>query len=294
MTGCFLMTRPHARGEHLLGFLAATIAVLLAAGAAAQTSQNGGGDSAGPRSVAAGQRLFATACRSCHGEEGVGNRAPALRGDRFTADYVRRLIARGKPGTLMPTFASGLSAAQIEGLTRYVVSLQRPSELMALRGDPSAGREIFFNPGAADSCHVCHTLGGEGARVGPDLTKRLPGHGPRDIFQRIVIVPHRSADPAYPKVAITTRSGERFVGIRTESTDGDFAFYDTATLPPVLRRLPRGEVVSAEQLNGTAMPSDYASRFSLQQLLDLVAFLAPYGKAPARPITLADVVALSR
>lgn len=287
------MKRPSVHRGLLSGFLTATLAVLTSV-AWAQTNQNEGSDSPGPRIVAAGQRLFTTACRTCHGEEGVGNRAPALRGDRFTAGYVRRVIARGKPGTLMPKFAPGLSAAQIESLTQYVVSLQRPSELMALRGDPSAGREIFFNPGAAHSCHVCHTLGGEGARVGPDLTKRLAGHGPRDIFQRIIVVPHRSADPAYLKVAIATRSGERFVGIRTESADGDFEFYDTATLPPVLRSLPRGDVVSAEPLNGTAMPSDYASRFSLQQLLDLVAFLAPYGKAPDRPITLADVITLSR
>lgn len=288
------MTRRHVRGELGLGLLTAAMAVLLAAAASAQTIQNEGGESAGSRVVAAGQRLFTTACRTCHGEEGVGNRAPALRGDRFTADYVRRLIARGKPGTLMPKFVPGLSAAQVESLTQYVVSLQRSSELMALRGDPSAGREIFFDPGAAHSCHVCHALGGEGARVGPDLTRRLARHGPRDIFQRIVVVPHRSADPAYLKVAITTRSGQRFVGIRTGSIDGDFEFYDTATLPPVLRSLPRGEVVSAEPLNGSAMPSDYASRFSLQQLLDLVAFLAPYGKPPTRPITLADVITLTR
>jgi putative heme-binding domain-containing protein len=240
--------------------------------------------------VDAGQKLFITACRVCHGEEGIGNRGPALRGQRFTADYVGRAIKFGRPGTLMPKFEGSLSEAEISQLGKYVASLQeRSAEWAALQGNPEAGRDLFFEQTGKDSCQVCHMFKGQGSQVGPDLTTRLARRSPREIFQRIVVVPHRSTDPAYVRVAIVTRSGETFTGIKTEGKENEFHFYDTSSLPPTRRTLPLSEIVSMKRLNGTAMPSDYASRFSLKQLLDLVAFLRSNGAAPT-PVTLADVV----
>jgi putative heme-binding domain-containing protein len=240
--------------------------------------------------IQAGQKLFVTACRVCHGEEGVGNRAPSLRGDRFTADFVSRTVKYGRPGTLMPKFESSLKEAEINQVGKYVASLQeRSAEWAALQGNAEAGRNLFFDQSSKDSCYVCHTFKGQGVKVGPDLTTRLARRSPREIFQRIVVVPHRSTDPSYLRVLITTKSGETFTGIKTEGMEHQFNFYDTATLPPTLRTLPLTDVVSTKRLNGTAMPSDYASRYSLKELLDLVAFLRSTGANPP-PVTLADVV----
>jgi putative heme-binding domain-containing protein len=224
--------------------------------------------------VDAGGRLFTSSCRVCHGEAGVGNRAPALRGQRLTVDYVSRMIADGKPGTMMPGFGSAFAPDQIEQLARYVVSLQRPdSPWSGLRGTARAGEHVFFDPGQSHSCHVCHAFQGRGARIGPDLTVKLKGKSPQEIFQKIVIVPHRSADPAYISVALVMRSGERLVGIKAEETGSDLRFYDTSVLPPKVLTLPKADVVSTKLSNASAMPSDYASRLPLQQLLDLVAYL---------------------
>lgn len=265
-------------------FIAAAALILMPAGTSATLSQAGAGD------VQAGQKLFVTACRVCHGEEGVGNRAPSLRGERFTADFVSRTVKYGRPGTLMPKFEGGMSEAEINQLGRYVASLQeRTVEWAALQGNAEAGRALFFDQTSKDSCNVCHTFKGQGVKVGPDLTTRLAKRSPREIFQRIVVVPHRSTDPSYLRVLITTRSGETFTGIKTGGTENQFSFYDTASLPPTLRTLPLAEVVSTKQLNGTVMPSDYASRYSLKELLDLVAFLRS-SVTNAPPVTLADVV----
>jgi putative heme-binding domain-containing protein len=240
--------------------------------------------------VQAGQKLFVTACRVCHGEEGVGNRAPSLRGERFTADFVSRAVKYGRPGTLMPKFEPSFSEAEINQVGRYVASLQeRSAEWAALQGNAEAGRKLFFDQTRQESCHTCHTFKGQGGKVGPDLTTRLSRRSPREIFQRIVVVPHRSTDPSYLRVLITTKSGETFTGIKTEGMENQFNFYDTASLPPTLKTLPLSDVVSTKRLNGTAMPSDYASRFSLKELLDLVAFIRSSGTNPP-PVTLADVV----
>jgi putative heme-binding domain-containing protein len=190
----------------------------------------------------------------------------------------------------MPKFEGSLSETEINQLGKYVASLQeRSAEWAALQGNPEAGRDLFFDRTGKDSCQVCHTFKGQGGQVGPDLTTRLARRSPREIFQRIVVVPHRSTDTAYLRVAIATRSGETFTGIKAEGKENEFHFYDTSSLPPTLRTLPLNEIVSTKRLNGTAMPSDYASRFSLKQLLDLVAFLRSGSATPA-PVTLADVV----
>ena len=222
----------------------------------------------------AGEKLFETSCRICHGEAGVGNRAPALRSPRLTPDYVARIIVDGKPGTMMPKFGSAFTPAQVRQLADYIASLQRPDSVWAaLRGDPASGERVFFDTTQAHSCQGCHTLQGRVRRVGPDLMTKLRGKTPREIFEKIVIVPHRSADPAYVNVEIALRSGERIRGIKAEESGGELRVYDTSVLPPAVRTLVKADILSITPVGGTAMPSDYASRLPLKHLLDLVAFL---------------------
>lgn len=256
---------------------------------------------AGPRQeqVETGKSLFVANCKMCHGDEGAGGRAPMLRGPKFSVPFVRKVAEEGRPGTMMPKFTPRLSAAQIEDLSVYVASLQPSSGGDAaqagagtavrdggLTGDPVAGRGVFFNRAVLDSCHVCHTYEGQGGGAGPNLTNRMNGRSAREIFHRIVVVPHRSVDPAYVRVRITTKGGAKYVGIRAESGNGEFHFYDTASLPPVLRAIPKADVASVVPVTGSPMPSDYATRLSLKQLLDLVAFL----KSGTSTVSLADVL----
>jgi len=238
-----------------------------------------------------GEQLFVKSCRVCHGEAGVGNRAPALRGARLTADYVAQVIVDGKPGTMMPKFGTVFSAEQVRQLANYVVSLQRPDSVWTtLRGDPAAGERVFFDEAQSHSCQGCHMFQGRGRRVGPDLTVKLKGKTSREIFEKIVIVPHRSADPAYATSEFVLRSGERFRGIPAEQEGDELRVYDTSVLPPVVRTLARSDVVSTKPSNGSAMPSDYASRLPLQHLLDLVAFLRSGVASGPVSVTFEDVL----
>jgi putative heme-binding domain-containing protein len=241
--------------------------------------------------VQAGEKLFTVSCQTCHGEAGVGNRAPTLRGARLTVDYVTRVVSKGKPGTMMPAFENAFTPEQIRHLVVYVRSLQRPdSPWAALRGNASSGERIFFEEAQADSCQVCHSIRGRGAKVGPDLAVALKGRTAREIFEKIVIVPHRSVDPAYANVAVVTRAGERLIGVKGEETGAGLRFYETSVLPPKVLTLPKADIVSTKPLTGSAMPSDYASRLPLQQLLDLVAFLKSRAEGKAVSVGFDDVI----
>jgi putative heme-binding domain-containing protein len=270
--------------------------VWLAAGfstsiAAQATRRPAPGGSAASGPATDGAELFAMTCQVCHGQAGIGGVGPALRGAKFTADFVRRAMVDGRPGTMMPGFNTTMSADEIAAITRYVVRLQSPDGPApgGLRGDPLAGEAVFFARGSARSCSVCHSVEGRGGSVGPNLMGKVAGQSPKQLFQKIIVVPHRSADPAYRTVRITTKTGNILTGIKSgESADAVF-FYDTSSLPPVLRTISKTDITATAWHHSSVMPNDYASRLTLQQLLDVVAFLKQAGGDRTSPVTLADV-----
>jgi len=140
-----------------------------------------------------------------------------------------------------------------------------------IRGDVEAGRALFFDSAETRNCRVCHTAQNRGGSVGPDLTE-LAGKPPREILQGIV-APHMAIEERYATITITTRAGEKFTGVKRDENETTIRLYDTSTLPPVSRAFLKSDVAKTERLNTSAMPADYASKYSLKQLLDLVSFL---------------------
>jgi putative heme-binding domain-containing protein len=140
-----------------------------------------------------------------------------------------------------------------------------------LFGDAEAGSTIFFDAAEIQNCRVCHTVQGRGGKVGPDLAS-LAGKPAREILQSIV-APHASVDERYATISITTKSGEKFTGVKRDEDQTTIRLYDTSSLPPVSRAFAKSEVAKIEKLNASPMPADYASKYSLKQLLDLVSFL---------------------
>jgi putative heme-binding domain-containing protein len=239
-----------------------------------------------------GAELFRTTCRVCHGEAGIGGVGPALRGAKFTRPYVRRAMSDGRPGSMMPEFTKTFTTAQMNDVAAYVAGLQTPAAGQAaggLRGDTAAGEVMFFSKGAR-SCYVCHNVGGRGGNVGPELVPRAAQLSPRELFQSIIVVPHRSTDPAYGTTRLTTRVGMILTGIKAGETADAVRFYDTSSLPPILRTIPKKDIVEMEAHSSSVMPSDYASRLSLQQLLDIVSFLKSAASGTQVSVTLNEVI----
>jgi len=140
-----------------------------------------------------------------------------------------------------------------------------------IHGDVEAGRALFFDSAEIQNCRVCHTLQNRGGRVGPDLTG-LAGKPPREIL-RSIVAPHAAVEERYATITITTRAGEKFTGVKRDENETTIRLYDTSTLPPVSRAFLKSDVAKTERLNTSAMHADYASKYSLKQLLDLVSFL---------------------
>jgi polyvinyl alcohol dehydrogenase (cytochrome) len=105
--------------------------------------------------VDAGKKLYASACVFCHGVDGKGGIAPALRGLILSVKDVADIISNGKSGTTMPAFKSTYSQAQIDDLVAYVLSLSPvgadKGAATAAAGSRETGAAIY-----ASRCATCH------------------------------------------------------------------------------------------------------------------------------------------
>ena len=272
----------------------------------------------------AGSKLFNPTCSNsyCHGKEGVGGTAPTLRGKTYTADYLTKVISDGVPGTPMPAFKNSHAKKEIEQLVTYTLWLSkqasgkplpplpaektksggepppglakeegkpvansRTSDASGLHGDVAAGRFLFFDSATTLSCRACHTFQGRGGKLGPDLSA-AGSKSARELYQSITS-PNLAITPNYEQVAVTTRDGERIIGIKREEDNEVLKLFDTKTIPPVTRSILKSAIVSREPIGGSPMPGDYATRFTQKQLLDLLAFLR--STSSSSPVTLEDI-----
>jgi len=69
------------------------------------------------------------------------------------------------------------------------------------------------------------------------------------------------------------RNGDRITGIKKEEDAESLRIFDATELPAVLRTVQKENISKIEYSGGPVMPTDYASSYTVKQLLDLVTFL---------------------
>jgi ubiquinol-cytochrome c reductase cytochrome c subunit len=161
-----------------------------AGGGAAQTAASPTGTGAGD--PAAGHRLFASACSSCHGDdgEGVRERGPSLRdaGARAADFYLRTgRMPLSQPGHEPQRTDPAYPDDQIDALDAYVGSLGGPPIPTAqpASGSVSRGAELF-----GSSCAGCHSITGEGGVVVGGFAPALHEVSPTEIAEAVRVGPY--------------------------------------------------------------------------------------------------------
>jgi putative membrane-bound dehydrogenase-like protein len=135
------------------------------------------------------------------------------------------------------------------------------------KGDARAGREIFF--GKKAGCTACHTVAGQGGKVGPDLSKIGSIRAGRDLLEAIVF-PSATFARGYEPFLIRTRDGAIYDGlIARETPDAIYLF----TAERVEKRIPRASVELIQQSKVSIMPQGLDNQITHQELRDLIAFL---------------------
>lgn len=270
-----------------------------------------------PMLISEGDKVFSTTCSIayCHGKEGSAGRAPGVRDRKWEVAQLHKIIREGIPKTSMPNWDDKLSERQIWAVVAYILSLSAEADTKSstgivpspsipknstssaakapetlpdsLVGNPARGEELFFDSSAEKGCAGCHSIGGKGNSVGPDLTG-ISQKTARDIFRDIVF-PSARVDITQQALRITMRDGERILGFKQEETTAAIRVFDMGSIPPVLRRLAKDQIQTVEPYSESTMPSRYAETYTLRQLLDLVSFLKSSGAPAAVNVTIFDI-----
>jgi putative heme-binding domain-containing protein len=149
---------------------------------------------------------------------------------------------------------------RLKELARYK-TLASPEQRK--KADPSAGRLVF-----AKTCAACHTLFGEGGKIGPDLTGSQRAN-PEYVLTK-VLDPSAVVPSDYRVSVIATRAGRVVSGVVKEDT-GKVLSVQT---PTELVRIPSAEVEERRATKSSLMPEGQLQTLTEEQVRDLLAYLA--------------------
>jgi len=230
-----------------------------------------------PEAVAAGQKLFATACSGCHGLHGEGGRGPNLADGHLTRDVSDKKlfnsIRKGVRGTPMPPF--DLPEEKIWQLLAYVRSLSAPAFGSPVPGDPQAGQVIFFGKGG---CSDCHTILGRGHFLGPDLSNVGMTRSWKQLRDALLDPKSRSTT-GYQGVTVITQAGATITGILRNNSNYALEIQDTQGN---LHLLLMEEVREVRYKANSLMPDNYAGRLTQEEIDNVLAYLSRRSLRPAK------------
>jgi len=134
-------------------------------------------------------------------------------------------------------------------------------------GDPVKGREIFA--GKRVACSTCHSVGTQGGKVGPDLTKIGAIRAGRDILESI-LAPSSTFAQGYEPYLLLTQDGSVLTGLIARQSADAVVLRDAGGNEIQLRRDRIQQMKRAEK---SVMPEGLERAMTEQEFRDLLAFL---------------------
>jgi len=130
-------------------------------------------------------------------------------------------------------------------------------------GDATRGKEVF-----TAQCANCHTINGQGGKIGPDLT----GVGARDRAEILtdILDPNRSVEANYRMWSVTTKDGDTFSGRLETETQTSVEILDITGQKHVVQRK---NIASLDASQLSIMPTglEVLPPDSLKNLLEYLA-----------------------
>jgi putative heme-binding domain-containing protein len=126
---------------------------------------------------------------------------------------------------------------------------------------------VFF--GSKVACGSCHSIGNDGGRVGPDLTKIGAVRSGRDILESILL-PSASFAQGYDNYRITTKDAEEISGIIAQQSP-DAVVLRAASGAEV--QVPRSGIQEIRRSTISVMPEGLEQGMTQDEFRNLLAFL---------------------
>jgi putative heme-binding domain-containing protein len=208
--------------------------------------------------------------------------AAGLAGSREGAEALLQAVTAGKASARLlqePAVAVRLEQARVANLKERVARLtvglpkveQRVQELLQHRRegyskaspDAALGKQVF-----AKHCAACHQIGGEGARIGP----QLDGIGVRGLDRLLedVLDPNRNVDQAFRLTTLELKSGKVISGLLLDEKGAVLVLADAQGKEV---RVSRDQVAERTTSQMSPMPADLVDKVPEADFYHLMAYL---------------------
>jgi putative membrane-bound dehydrogenase-like protein len=201
----------------------------------------------------------------------VGDGAEQILRTDITPFHARQIRGfKDKDLTKQLTAVWGVVRDSSEDKVQLIAALKQKLTTDALsKADLSQGRQVY-----ATLCAACHTLYGQGGKIGPDLT----GAGRHELSYVLdnVVDPSAVVAADFRLAILTLKDGRVLSGLVPEKTER------TLTLQTMTERLTieQSEVTDTQLVNQSLMPEGLLQTLNDTQVRDLVAYLMSKEQVP--------------
>jgi cytochrome c oxidase cbb3-type subunit 3 len=255
--------------QHFRTFALIAAVAVASGGAAGQTFSQAAG----------GKQLFDALCTDCHGVNGTGDEAPAIN-HPLGADEaaLKKIIRDGAPERGMPRVRR-FTEEEVETLAVYVRTLGNGAPVK-LAGDAGKGRAVYQKL----DCQACHTIGGQGGVLGPELTK-IGQRRAASYLKQAVLEPGSVRSKGvqgillngfseYLPVSVVAKNGSETRGIRINEDSFTIQMRDANGK---LYSFRKSELVNVDKQVARSLMPSYKDKLSAGDADDLVAYLVSLG-----------------
>lgn len=148
------------------------------------------------------------------------------------------------------------------------------AELNRGAGNAASGKKLFTT-----HCAACHTLFGEGGKVGPDLT--TADRKNRGYLLTHVVDPSLYVRPEFMAYNVTTLDNRRLTGLVAESTEASVTLVNVIENKQVKTVVAKKDIDEMLPSATSLMPEKMLDTLSYQEIRDLFAYMQT--EAPATP-----------
>lgn len=142
--------------------------------------------------------------------------------------------------------------------------IKKYEKALDLKGDVMKGKAVF-----KEHCAACHKLEGVGENVGPDLAS-IKNRGTESVLANI-IDPNREVLPQYYSYLLITSDDTIISGMISAETANTVTIRKTDGMSETVQRV---NIATLKSSGLSAMPEGLEEKISLQQMADLLAYLA--------------------
>lgn len=151
-------------------------------------------------------------------------------------------------------------------------------------GDPASGEKVFRSQ--ATNCLACHSIGGAGGHVGPDLGS-IGTAQPIEMVVESVLWPNKQVKEGYMATLIETRGGDVQQGYVVSDQNGAVTLRDPTT--DHVFHFQADQIKRRKEI-GSLMPDGVTDGITHAELRDLIRFLSELGKPGAYRVATTPLV----